>query len=196
MLLFCFVTVYKECIFDFKTLTIYLISVIRMKTFTQIIMAALILPILCIKPATAQTVAGARAQNIFVELGGPGLLLSANYDTRFVNRHDGVGGRIGAGYVSISDNSLLTIPVQINYLLGKNNRYFELGIGATYINSKGDERDFLSLDNAKSTIGTMTFGYRYQPEDGGFNFRASLNPIFNSSTFFPLFGGVSVGYTF
>ena len=167
-----------------------------MKTSIQIIIAALTVIISYVKPATAQTVTGARAQNIFVELGGPGLLLSLNYDTRFVNRHDGIGGRIGAGYVSISDNSLLTIPVQLNYLLGKNNRYFELGIGATYINGKGDERDFLSLNNAKSIIGTMTIGYRYQPEDGGFHFKASLNPVFNSSTFFPLFGGVGIGYTF
>jgi len=167
-----------------------------MNTFLKVIIAAILLFICVVKPTAAQTVAGARAQNIFIELGGPGLLLSANYDARFTNRHDGIGGRIGIGYVSISDNSLLTIPVQFNYLLGKNNRYFELGIGATFINSKGDERDFLSLDDAKGTIGTMTFGYRYQPEDGGFNFKASLNPIFNSSTFFPFFGGVGVGYTF
>ncbi|WP_345947831.1 hypothetical protein ABDD95_13345 [Mucilaginibacter sp. PAMB04274] len=144
----------------------------------------------------AQTTAGARAQNIFVELGGPGLLLSANYDTRFVNRHDGVGGRLGVGYLSISDNSLLTVPLQINYLLGRNNRYFELGIGATFVSSRGDENDFLSLDNAQNTIGTMTFGYRYQPEEGGFNFRAALNPVFNKHDFFPFFGGVSFGYTF
>jgi hypothetical protein len=144
----------------------------------------------------AQTVAGARAQNVFVELGGPGLLLSANYDTRFTQRHDGIGGRIGAGYISISDNSLFTLPLQLNYLLGKNNRYFEMGIGATFINSHGDSNDFLSLDNAKSVIGTMSFGYRYQPEDGGFHFRAALTPIFDSSTFFPFFGGIGVGYTF
>lgn len=166
-----------------------------MKSFNVIITAAILL--LCLnKPATAQTVAGARAQNIFVQLGGPGLLLSLNYDTRFVNRHDGIGATFGAGYVSISDNSLLTIPVQLNYLLGKNSRYFELGVGATYISSKGDKRDFLSLNDAKSTIGTMTIGYRFQPEDGGFNYKASLTPLFNSSTFFPFFGGVAIGYTF
>jgi hypothetical protein len=167
-----------------------------MTTLTKISIVAMLLLTQFIKPVTAQTVAGARAQNIFVELGGPGLLLSANYDTRFVNRHDGIGGRIGAGYVSISDNSLLTIPVQLNYLLGKNNRYFEIGIGATFVNSKGDENDFLSFDDAKGTIGTMTFGYRYQPEDGGFHFRAALTPLFNSSNFFPFFGGVGLGYTF
>jgi hypothetical protein len=167
-----------------------------MKQFVSYIVAIILLVTLCNAKINAQTVAGKRAQNVFVELGGPGLLLSANYDTRFVNRHDGIGGRIGAGYVSISDNSLLTIPVQLNYLLGKNNRYFEIGIGATFVNSKGDENDFLSLDDAKGTIGTMTFGYRYQPEDGGFHFKASLNPIFNSSTFFPFFGGIGVGYTF
>jgi hypothetical protein len=42
----------------------------------------------------------------------------------------------------------------------------------------------------------MTFGYRYQPVNGGFNFRAGINPIFNSSAFIPYFAGISFGYTF
>jgi len=35
-----------------------------------------------------------RAQNIFVELGGQGLTFTANYDSRFSNRRDGLGGDI------------------------------------------------------------------------------------------------------
>jgi len=34
-----------------------------------------------------------------VELGGQGLLLTANYDTRFGNSRNGLGGRAGIGYI-------------------------------------------------------------------------------------------------
>jgi hypothetical protein len=139
-----------------------------------------------------------RAQSIFFELGGPGLLFSANYDTRFSQRRDGFGGRIGLGFIASNGSSLVSVPVQLNYLLGKNSKYFEIGVGASYV-SFSSGSDFLSFNSTPTTshtvLGTMTFGYRYQPIDGGFNFRASFNPIFDSSNFVP-FGGISVGYTF
>ncbi|PWG78702.1 hypothetical protein [Pararcticibacter amylolyticus] len=138
-----------------------------------------------------------RAQNVFVELGGPGLLVSANYDTRFTQKRDGIGGRLGAGYMSVDNSSLFTLPLQANYLLGKEGKYFEIGLGATYINlGDDDDDDFLSFDSSSSLIGTMTFGYRYQPETSGFSFRASINPIFNKSGFIPYFAGISLGYAF
>jgi hypothetical protein len=139
-----------------------------------------------------------RAQNVYVELGGPGLLFSANYDTRFSQHRDGLGGRIGLGFIETGGASVVTVPVQLNYLLGKKDKYFEIGLGATYA-SFNSGSDFFSNGSkpltASTVLGTMTFGYRYQPVDGGFNFRASFNPIFYSSNFVP-FGGVSVGYTF
>jgi len=167
-----------------------------MKTLTQITVTALLLSGLFINPTKAQTDAGARAQNVYVELGGPGLLFSANYDTRFGHKRDGLGGRIGAGYIAADNNSLFTLPIQANYLLGKQGKYFEIGLGATFINTHGNQDEFLAFDDASTTIGTMTFGYRYQPVTGGFNFRASINPIFNSSNFIPYFAGISFGYTF
>jgi hypothetical protein len=168
-----------------------------MKPLSKITIAAALLFSLFLNSAKAQTDGGPRAQNVYVELGGPGLLFSANYDTRFSNKRDGLGGRIGAGYIASNGNSLFTLPIQANYLLGKQGKYFEIGLGATFINASGNgEDEFLSFDEAKGTIGTMTFGYRYQPVNGGFNFRASINPIFNSSNFIPYFAGISIGYTF
>ena len=38
-----------------------------------------------------------RAQNVFVEFGGQGLFLTANFDSYFGNRRNGLGGRIGIG---------------------------------------------------------------------------------------------------
>lgn len=145
--------------------------------------------------------AGPRAQNVFVELGGQGLLLTANYDTRFSKRRDGLGGRIGIGYIAAdSDNAATTIPIGLNYLLGKNNKFFEIGLGATFIASQSSGSFFFNdddeVENNSTVIGTMSFSYRVQPVDSGFSFRAGITPIFDGDFFMPYFGGLSLGYTF
>jgi hypothetical protein len=170
------------------------------KTLTfKIAIFALLAGLFVTKPAASQNPdnTGRRAQNVFVELGGPGLLVSANYDTRFANRRDGLGGRVGIGYLSVSDVSVTNVPIQLNYLLGKNGKYFEIGAGATYAHAKHDNGDDDFLDfNGSGTIGTLYFGYRYQPMDDGFHFRAGISPLFNSSNFLPYYAGIGFGYTF
>src|ERR1700733_7153405 len=74
-----------------------------------------------------------RAQNVYVEFAGPGLYFSANYDTRFSRQQAGIGGRIGIGFIANNGTSFTSIPVQLNYLLGKKSKYFEIGIGATFV---------------------------------------------------------------
>jgi hypothetical protein len=141
-----------------------------------------------------------RARDVFFELGGPGLIFSANYDTRLSNQRDGLGLRLGAGFATGGGASLFSAPFQLNYLLGKHGKYFEIGAGATYINvninSGNSSYEFGSYQFTGSKVaGTMTFGYRYQPIDGGFSFRASFNPILIGNTFVP-YGGLSFGYAF
>jgi hypothetical protein len=136
-----------------------------------------------------------RAQNVFVELGGQGLTVTANYDTRFGNRRDGLGGRIGIGYISGGENSITTIPISVNYLLGKEKNFFEIGLGTTYLNVNGSDF-FFDNSNQSKFIGTMSFSYRLQPVNSGFALRAGITPIFNSYVFLPYFAGVSLGYTF
>jgi hypothetical protein len=63
------------------------------------------------------TIAEKRAQNIFVELGGQGLLFTANYDSRFSKRRDGLGGRIGIGHIGENGDRATTVPISLNYLL-------------------------------------------------------------------------------
>ncbi|HMI05468.1 MAG TPA: hypothetical protein VK541_23470 [Pedobacter sp.] len=136
-----------------------------------------------------------RAQNIFVELGGQGLTFTANYDSRFTNRKDGLGGRAGIGYFALDGDKITTIPLSLNYLLGKGNKFFELGLGATYISTSGNS-EVLFNENESNVIGTMSFFYRVQPEDGGFSFRAGLSPVFSKDFFLPYYGGISFGYSF
>lgn len=139
-----------------------------------------------------------RAQSAYIELFGPGIIFSGNYDTRFSNHQDGIGGRIGIGGLGSDGSSIFTVPVQINYLVGKQNKFFEVGFGFTYYNYRGTSFNFFdnSRVNENKVIGTMTFGYRYQPKEGGFNFRAAINPFFDGNSFFPWWFGISVGYSF
>ena len=135
-----------------------------------------------------------RAQNVFVEIGAQGLLFSANYDTRFGNRRNGIGGRVGVGVISADDVTVVTIPLSLNYLLGNGKNFFEIGLGATYASLDASSDDFFGSGDA--VIGTMAFMYRLQPENSGFSFRGGFTPIFNSSGFIPYYAGISLGYTF
>lgn len=138
------------------------------------------------------------AKAVFVEVGGAGVA-SFNYDMRFTNRNDGLGGRIGVGGFRIDDVSAVFVPVDLNYLLGKNNRdYFEIGAGATFVNMKDRYRynGYNDDDIFHGTFGHLSFGYRLQPANGGFMFRASIVPIFGNGFFVPYYAGISFGYKF
>ncbi|WP_257657845.1 hypothetical protein [Parapedobacter lycopersici] len=144
---------------------------------------------------------GNRAQSFYVELGGPGFI-SANYDVRFQQTRNGLGARAGIGYFSIEGESFLTIPVQLNYLLGKAGHYFEMGIGASYVSNSYDAHywtgnaEYTDRTTDSKALGSLVFGYRKQPVDGGFNFRAGLSPILFDGNFIPYLPYVSFGYSF
>lgn len=137
------------------------------------------------------------AQTGFVELGGPGLA-SINFDTRFSKKNDGIGGRVGIGGFSFRESftdtraGLIFLPVGLNYIFGKDNKnYFEIGAGVTPVFGTGDIGSDFS-----ETFGHIILGYRMQPENGGFTFRAFVCPIFASGAFIPYYGGISFGYKF
>lgn len=138
-----------------------------------------------------QMVSAQSAKSFYFELGGPGLA-SFNYDMRFSGKEDGIGGRIGIGGLSIDGEGILFVPVGINYLLGKDSRhYFEIGAGATPVFANdGSDGTF------SETFGHLLFGYRLQPLNGGFTFRAFINPLFGNGFFIPYYAGVSFGYKF
>jgi hypothetical protein len=139
------------------------------------------------------------AKAVYAEIGGPGLA-SANFDMRFAKREDGLGGRVGIGGFSLSDygggrTSLLTVPVGLNYLIGKDRKnYFEIGVGFTYISTTS--KDQFSSANFSSSFGNFTLGYRLAPESGGFFFKAEITPVFGNGFFIPYYGGIGFGYKF
>ena len=131
-----------------------------------------------------------QAKSVYFELGGPGLA-SINFDTRFSSGEAGVGGRVGIGGFSIDGEGAVFIPVGLNYIVGKDKRnYFEIGGGVTPVIGTGDVGDF------SETFGHLLFGYRMQPVNGGFTFRAFINPIFGKGFFLPYYAGLSFGYKF
>lgn len=134
-----------------------------------------------------------RGQAVYAELLGNGLLFSFNYDIRLRATPDGPGARLGIGYVgSPDDGGILLIPFQGNWLLGKNDRYFELGLGLTIATGNGEFFD----ESLSEVIGTMTFGYRKQPADGGFMWKIAITPIIAEGIFWPYYGGLALGYAF
>ncbi len=100
----------------------------------------------------------------YVELGGPGILFSANIDSRFNNSNLGLGFRAGLGFVTADEElidrngntyweprSVVTVPVQINYVFGKTTspHTFEVGGGATYVGKKLDIFNFYSENKSQ-----------------------------------------------
>ena len=146
------------------------------------------------------TYAQQAAKAVYVELGGAGLA-SVNYDMRLMKKEDGIGFRVGLGGFAVSDGyndnrtSVLLFPVEVNYLLGKDQKnYFEIGAGATFVSLKDTYSG--NKDKFTTTFGHLYFGYRLQPKNGGFLFRAGLTPVFAQGTFIPYWAGISFGYKF
>jgi hypothetical protein len=152
-----------------------------------------------------------RAENFYFELLGPGAVYSVNYDWRFAKKQSGWGARAGLSYYNSEGENIFTIPVVVNYLAGKRGKYFEVGGGITFYNAKTNDVFFQErydvvyvngnyyYSNPKASTGiygTLNFGYRYQPADGGFNFRAGNSPIITGHEFYPFWPYISFGYTF
>ena len=112
------------------------------------------------------------AQSVFIEIGGNGLLFSANYDVRFSPRQDGIGGRIGAGFFGGSGGGILTVPIGLNYLAGKSPNFLEAGFGYTYATFTGSD-DFFS---GHGSLLFPSVGYRYQQSGKGLMARIVISP--------------------
>jgi len=153
-----------------------------------------------------------QVKTVFFELLGPGVLYSVNYDFRFKKQQDGWGARVGIGYNASDNDHIFTVPVAVNYLAGKNGKYFEVGAGLTYYNAATDdiffnERYEYTTDangniissyrkNNSGVLGSLNFGYRYQPLDGGFSFRTGFSPLITSNQFAFYWPYISFGYAF
>ena len=151
----------------------------------------------------------------YTELGGPGVLFSANLDGRFNSESRlGFGYRIGLGFAVKYEDSYYddnwawidgkptsygTIPVGINYLFGKeySPNIFEVGGGATFLSKKVSLYNWDNdLSDPGNFIGHATFMYRRQPVNGGFTFRVGFMTVIGTGGDFLPSGAIGFGYAF
>jgi hypothetical protein len=144
----------------------------------------------------------------FAELGGAGLIYSLNYD-RLLSPSWSVRGGLSFLGASVGTGSssagfgLVTIPLTTSYLfnLGGSSSHIELGGGVTGLIGSVSGTVFGGTNSASGFLPMITgiVGYRLQPAEGGFNFRAGVTPLLflpaGGSLFFTSFA-VSAGYTF
>ena len=137
--------------------------------------------------------------SVYVEAGGNALAYSINYDRKFT---DNISGRLGfmiAGGESEEPTNdqigVAILPVMANYLVGSGSHRLELGAGPVLMVAGASTEEFGSISGAGFAGVTTTFGYRYQPVEGGINFRIGLMPFYSDGR--PqLWGGLSLGYGF
>jgi len=148
-----------------------------------------------------------RNKSVFLEVCGNGVGFSVNYDARFTKLEKGLGFRAGIGVVpgmrlggnddpvGFSWPTILSIPVGLNYLLGKAPNYFEGGIGVTYLYGKGNF-SFFFLEG-EATLSTFMFipsaGYRFAYAGKSFQGRVFISPYIGSNDI-SLFAGLSAGF--
>lgn len=163
-----------------------------------------------------------RNQSFFVELGGSGVaILTANYDFRFNKGHkDGLGMRIGIGGESTDSEPFLgdghtqikmvTVPLEVNYILGRKNFSFEFGYSLTYISETKNSSfrlinpDYINKeDSGNFIVSYIPVGFRLKPKTNGFMLKFNLGPLINYSApnvFYDdkvqFWAGLAVGYSF
>jgi hypothetical protein len=137
---------------------------------------------------------GKHKKSVFGEFLGNGPFISGNFDIRLKpDRNDGFGLRAGAGFV----NNYITVPIGLNYILGKRRSGFETGIGITPVVRISGGQDLSSNPNGPGleVVEFLNTGYRLQSRNG-FMLRANVSVAYADSYFVFGWPGLSIGYSF
>jgi hypothetical protein len=143
-----------------------------------------------------------KKNEIFLELGGNGLLGSVNY-SRQLTKNPMFEVRVGLGAYGSDPKTYLTIPLAINYIIDikSQHAFLNLGFGATY--TKADVRIGRIIDYEEGLEDTRSerfniipnLGYRYYTTKD-FSYRINWTPVFNRHGVYPILFGISVGKRF
>ncbi|MCR4774458.1 MAG: hypothetical protein K5854_08900 [Prevotella sp.] len=127
-------------------------------------------------------------QDFFIEALGASTTFGIHYDSRF-SENTNWGGRIGLAYTNSKSDDFfddnpqkttgITIPVAVNYLIGKNKHFAEVGTGISFGWYKCTYRTqrFEMERDVNANFVFLDLGYRYQPTKG-LLIRAGVNPSF------------------
>ena len=146
--------------------------------------------------------------SVYLELAGPGLAYSLNYDRVIA---DEFSARIGFSYLSVgasaesgdttasAEASYWAVPITANYLgISSGTHTLELGAGGSVISASGDVG--VGVDSAEGSVTTFALtgiaGYRRQALNGGFNFRVGASPMMFLEGTFLTWGYLSLGASF
>ena len=152
----------------------------------------------------------------YSEFGGPGVIMSVNFDARFKSKERlGFGFRLGAGfgvgdiktrwvdsqwnytYIEYITRTYYSIPAGLNYVFGKpdSDKTFEVGAGATFLTREVSLYNH-DIEKPGHVIGFITFMYREVPVNGGFSYRIGFTPIIGTAGDLYPMGAVGFGYVF
>lgn len=158
-------------------------------------------------------------KSINVDLLGGGIAANLSFDMRLKKGvQDGLGFRAGIGGFSmnnaittdaegnrgVSNFSLVTIPLEVNYLIGKRRSAFETGAGilTLYGTSNGaivnqNTNNIVTYDAKGFDFGAiyLKLGYRFQPLKNGITFNFAYTPLINAAGFQHYFG-LGLGFSF
>ncbi len=164
------------------------------------------------------------SRNLFIEFGGPSCGVGIGYDQRFkpnsvfgfrtgISFTNGTfdnGGLWGAndGYYNEVDFSGVTLPLEVNAIMGNRASKFELGVGATPCILERTERTYSGWHHAPyadkhgvklNIMGTINIGYRLQRKSGFF-LRVGFTFLLVDLKYSPMDGlllmpNLSLGYT-
>lgn len=139
--------------------------------------------------------AGAQGNKAFYgELGGNGLVFSANYDMRFSKSDNGLGFRAGLGFAGVSGLSIFTFPVGLNYISGKGEHHMEASFCVTPLT--GTTTIFGNRATGSTVFYMPSLGYRYGKPGKGFVGRVVVGPIITGDAVIFPWGGLSAGIKF
>ena len=150
-------------------------------------------------------------KNFTLAISSPNITQGLHYDMRFKKgQANGFGFKAGVGGFSMRrvvrlrkvEEGLLTLPIQINYIVGKKRHGLELGLGVlpAFATLNGTE---LQFGNERITIqdfemiGSMaTIGYKFQPRKNGISFAINSNTVITENAGIQSYLGVQIGIGF
>jgi hypothetical protein len=135
-----------------------------------------------------------KKHTVYVEAFGQGLYNSFCYDKLMrIDKKIKSSGTFGLTLIPHPQLFVFATPISYNLLVGKNNNYFELGLGFTpmliyfdkisasemYSDQSGNlqENNYEGTQTNFYSYITPKLGYRYQQKNGGLFFRATITPV-------------------
>ncbi|TXK48608.1 hypothetical protein FVR03_07880 [Pontibacter qinzhouensis] len=183
-----------------------------MKTIlTSIVLLTLLVAPSAVKAQEADS--NIKRNTVYVELLGNGGFYSLNFDRILVNRENWkIAGRVGVTYFNHFDNyssQVAGVPLELSYLRGKGNHYFEAGLGLNPVyRSRYNFNKELGKQHELNIWANARLGYRYQKREGGVFYRIAYTPILSKTIFskneshpsstswaMPVWFGLSIGKT-